>query len=165
MQINQRSTPALSDGFHRAFKRGVAIAAGRTEYVPHQAVRVHANEYWRGALVDVPTNKRDVRLATIHLAFIRHQSELAVKSSDQCFSYAVNVALVRHAIAYEFGNGEHLHLMLTAESDEVRDARHRSIVLHDFANNAGRNHAREPCQINSRLGLPGSNQNATFPRT
>ncbi len=113
-------------------------------------------------MFDVSANQRDVRLAAVHFAFVGDHAELAEARVDQRLADAVHIAFVRHAVANEFGDGEHLHLVLAAELDQVGHARHAAIVLHDFADDSGGNHSREPRQIDRRFRLPGAHQHSTF---
>ena len=46
------------------------------------------------------------------------------------------------------------------EFDEVRQARHRTVVVHDLAQNRGRGESGEPCQIATRLGMAGAGKDA-----
>ena len=74
----------------------------------------------------------------------------------------MHVTLVRHAVADEFRHGEHLHIVRTAELDQVGNARHGAVVAHDFADDAGGNQAGEPRQIDGGFGLSGADQHPTF---
>ena len=50
--------------------------------------------------------------------------------------------------------------MLLAELDQVGDARHRPVVLHDLADHARGDQAREPREVDRRLGLAGALEHA-----
>src|SRR5690348_1945064 len=54
--------------------------------------------------------------------------------------------------------------MLVAELDEVGHARHRAVLVHDLADNAGGNHAGEPREIDRAFRLTGANEHAALAR-
>src|ERR1700683_2739111 len=83
-----------------------------------------------------------MRSAAAHFALISNQAELAVARPNQRFADPMHVTLMLHAIANEFGHGQHLHVVRFAELDEVGDARHGAVVAHDFADHACGNHSR-----------------------
>ena len=49
-----------------------------------------------------------------------------------------------------------------AEFGQLRDARHGSVVVHDFADHAALAQTGQPRQIHGRFGLPGAHQHAAF---
>ena len=73
-----------------------------------------------------------------------------------------HVAFVGHAIADHFGDGDHLHVVLAAKLRELRHPRHGAVVVHDLADNAGRNHAGQARQIDGSLSLSSANQHSAF---
>ena len=73
-----------------------------------------------------------------------------------------HVALMRHAIADEFGDGEHLQVVLAAELGKLRNARHGAVVVHDLADDAGGNQSGETREIDRGFGLSGADQHSTF---
>ena len=74
----------------------------------------------------------------------------------------MHVALVRHAVADQLCDRQHLHAVLVAELDEVWDAGHGAIVLHDFADDAGGNQSCEARQIDGGFGLSGADEHSAF---
>src|SRR5580704_11394089 len=110
-------------------------------------MRMHADEHGSVAMLDVAADQGNVRLAAIDFAGVGDQSKLAEARVDENFAYAIHVALVRHAVADEFGDGKHLHVVLAAELDKIGDAGHAAIIFHDFADDSGGNHAGEARQI------------------
>src|ERR1700690_78504 len=77
-------------------------------------------------------------------------------------AHAMHVALMLHAVADQFRHRQHHHVVHRAELDQVGHTRHRAVVLHDFANNPRRYHARQARQIDRRFCLPGAHQHSTF---
>ena len=109
MQIDQRAPPFLRDPPQRPFERGVAFASGGAENVSHQAVRVHADQHRARALFSIsPRTSATCDSPPSTSLVVGNQAELAKARVHQRFAHAMHVALVRHAIANEFGDGEHL---------------------------------------------------------
>src|SRR5215472_6108945 len=119
MQVNQRTAAFLGDAPHRGVNYGPALAASRAEDITHEAVRVHTHEdgpFTR--VLDVALHHRDVRIA-IDLRLIRDHAELSVRGWHDGLGHPPNVALVRHAIADEFGYSQHLQIVLPAELSQL----------------------------------------------
>src|SRR6202034_3697382 len=164
MQIDQRPAALLGNPAEGAFERGMALAAGRAEYVAHQAMRVHADQNWRIAGLKIATNQGYVRLAAVNFARIRNQPEFSQTGIYQRFAHAMHVTFMRHAEADELGHGEHLHRVHAAEFDQVGHARHAAIVFHDFADDSGGDHARQPRQIDGSFRLACAHQHSPLAR-
>ena len=54
--------------------------------------------------------------------------------------------------------------MRAAKFSELRHARHRAVVIHDFADHARGSQSRDARQVHGRLGLPGAHQHAAVSR-
>ena len=113
------------------------------------------------AVLDVALHQRDVRVA-VDLRLIGDHAELAVSGGHHGLGQAPHVALVRHAVADEFGDGQHLHVVLAAELGELRHARHGAIVVHDLADDACGNQSCQPREIDGGFGLAGAHQHSAF---
>ena len=114
----------------------------------------------RGGVLHVAAQQRDVRLAAVHLALVGDHAELAEARRHQRLADAPHVALVLHAVADQLGDGEHLQIVLGAEFHQVGNARHGAVFVHDFADHAGGDHARQPRQVHRGFRLPGAHQHA-----
>ena len=64
----------------------------------------------------------------------------------------------------QVGDRDHLQLVRGAVLDQVGHAGHRAVVLHDLADHAGRDHAREPREVDGRLGLARALEHAAAAR-
>jgi hypothetical protein len=62
----------------------------------------------------------------------------------------------------DLGHGAHFQIVLFAEGDEVRQARHGAVGLHDLADDAGGLQAGQPRQVHGPLGLPGPHKDAAL---
>ncbi len=54
----------------------------------------------------------------------------------------------------QVGDGDHLEVVAAAVRDQVLDARHGPVVVHDLADHRSRDQAREAGEVDARLGLP-----------
>src|SRR5207249_11507344 len=117
---------------------------------------MHAYQYRVVALIDFAANQSEMGITAIYLAFIGNHSEFAMLGVHQGLAHPMYIPLVLHAIANQFGNGEHLHSMLITELDQVGHASHGSVFAHDLANNSGGNQSRHASQIDRGFSLAGT---------
>src|SRR5262249_5968406 len=76
--------------------------------------------------------------------------------------HPTHIALVPHAVADEFRDCEHLEPVTLAEFDEVGNATHRAVVVHDLADHTSRCKPRQTRQIDRSLRLTGTDKDATL---
>ena len=74
----------------------------------------------------------------------------------------MNQQLVRHAIADQVGDRDNLDAVLDSELAQLRQPRHRAIVVHDFADDRRRRQSGDARQVNRGFGLAGPHQHAAF---
>ena len=111
---------------------------------------------------DVSAKQCHVRIAAVHFAFVGDQAEFSVLGFDQRLAYTMHVALMLHAVADQLRHREHFHFVGAAEFDQVGHAGHGAVVFHDFADDAGGNHAGQPRQIDGGFGLAGADEDSSF---
>ena len=99
-----------------------------------------AHEHVLGA-VDLAVDERDVDLAGQLLAE-RDRRELAVGRRQPHGGHPLDELLVPAAVLDQVGDGDQLQPVLAAEGDQVGHARHRPVLLHHLADDAGRDQAR-----------------------
>ena len=68
------------------------------------------------------------------------------------------------AVANHLRDGQHLQPMGGAEALQVGHARHGAVVVHDLADDAGRDEAGHARQVDGGFGLAGAHQHAAFAR-
>jgi hypothetical protein len=181
VEIDEGATARGSYGCERRVDRGAAVAGGGTEDVAGEAVGVDADEdggvlflsgRWGGGEVapQVAIDEGDMGVATFYgvglghagLALVRDHAEVSVDGGEGSFRDAVDIALMGHAVTDEVGYGDHLQLMRLAEGDEVGDAGHGAVFVHDLADDAGGDEAGHAGEVDGGFGLAGANENATF---
>ena len=77
---------------------------------------------------------------------------------------ALDHRFVGAAIGDQVGDGADLQAMLASKLDQVRQARHGAVFLHDLADHGGRREARQCPQVTAGLGVAGACQHATGTR-
>ncbi len=162
MQVQENAAPFVGNFFQGLGDEFGAIAGKRTEYISRQAVRMYANERWRGA-DEFATNQGDV-LIVIDVAGIGDHAEIAETCGQNRFGYAANVALVVHAVADQVRNREHLQIVFAAEFQQLRHARHGAVFIHDFADHASGSESGDARKIDGSFGLPCADEHATVAR-
>ena len=97
-------------------------------------------------------------------AVVRGDRKRAVPGRQLCPGQPFDEAVVAHSVLDQVGDRDHQEAVPAGESAEGRNARHRPVLVHDFADHAGRVKAGEARQIHRRLRLSGAHQHATVPR-
>ena len=152
--------PSSPMALHRTMELLAAVAPQGREHVSRQALRMHPGEDVL-PVTDVAEHQRDVR-ATVDRAFVRVRAELAVRRRDRRLRHLGHERLVLAAIGDEVGDRDDLQSVLGAEADQVRQPRHRSVLVHGLAENAGRVEPGEPGEIDGGLGVTGALEHPAF---
>ncbi len=98
----------------------------------------------------------------LDVALVGEHAEVAVLGGQNALRDAVDVALVGHAVADEVGYGDHLEGVEFAELDEVGNAGHGAVFVHDLADDAGGNEAGHAGEVDGGFGLAGADEHSAF---
>src|SRR5215510_2088570 len=128
-----------------------------------EAVRLDTHEHIF-TVFDVPPNERDMRLL-VESAFKYDHAEIAMKCRQSCFTDFLNEVFGAKAVTNQLRNSDYLQLVVIGEVNQVRNTRHRSVFLHNLADDAGRRHSCDRCQVHRCFGLPRPNQYTAVART
>ena len=77
---------------------------------------------------------------------------------------AAHQRLGPHPILDEIRDRDHQQLVAPGELRQLRHARHRAVIVHDFADDAGGVKPGDACEIDRRFRLPGADENSAVPR-
>jgi len=130
------------------------------EDVAGEALGVDADEH---VVVDLSHHECDVVAAGERLAE-RDRGEAAVLRRQVDLHHALDELLRLAAVLDQVGDRDHPQPVLLAVRHEVGHARHRPVLVHDLADDAGRNEPGEPGEVDRRLGLAGPDEHAAVPR-
>jgi hypothetical protein len=129
-----------------------AIAPLRTEYVSRQALRVHPDEYV-GVAADITVHQCHV-LGRIDVVAITDDGELAECGGDARFGNPVHQLFRSQPIRYQLRHSDEREPMLAGDLLQLRAPRHGSIGVQNLTDDPGRVQARQPSEVDTRLGLP-----------
>ena len=157
-QVEQHAGALALDHRQRRLELLAAVAAQRVEDVAGQALRVDAHEDV-GRARDVALDQRHVVLGVDQRA-VADGGELAEAGRQPRLHHALDEPVVLAPVGDQVGDRDHLQPVARAVALEVGDARHRAVVVHDLADHAGGVQARQPREVDGRLGLPRALQHA-----
>src|SRR6202795_5313850 len=100
-----------------------------------------------------------MRFTTLDLALISDQPELAVPGADEGLPHPMDIALVGHAIANDFGDGQNFQVVSLAEIDQIGHAGHGPVIPHDLADDPSWNQSGKSSQIHGSFGLSSTHEN------
>jgi hypothetical protein len=128
------------------------------EDVAGQALRVDPDE---DVLLagDVALDQRHVVLAVDQRA-VADRRELAEPGRQAGLDHALDELVVLAPVRDQVGDRDHLQPVAPAVALEVGDARHLAVVAHHLADHARGIQAREPGEVDRRLGLARALQHA-----
>jgi hypothetical protein len=164
VKVDEGTASGFGDETQGLSHQAMAVAGGSGEDVSREAVRMDANEHGivaQGLVgTDVTSDQRKMALAAVDFALVGDDAEFSIGRGEHAFGDAENIALVLQAVTNELGHGEHLEAVLCTELLEVGDAGHRTVIVHDLADDSGGNEAGETGEINGSFGLSGTNEDA-----
>src|ERR1700760_323466 len=96
---------------------------------------------------NVTADQGEMAFSAIHFALVSDHAKFTIRGRDDALRYAIDVALVLQPVANKLGDREHLHAVFFAEFNEIGNAGHGAIVVHDFADHAGGNESSKAREI------------------
>src|SRR5579884_2241472 len=134
VQINEYAAIGLRDGLESRIDQLAAITILRMEDVAIEAMRMDAHQHVAlGA--DIAMDQRKMQLA-VNLALVTNGFEGTERGVHMTGGIAFDQLFRLGAIADEVGHRDHLEAVLPAEFDQLRNPRHGSVFIHDFADDA-----------------------------
>ena len=161
-QVQQHPRPLALDHRERRLELLAAVAAQRVEDVAGEALGVDADQ----DVVHVPHLSLDHRevVLVVDERPVADGRELAERGRELRGDHALDQPLGPPPVGDEVGDGDHRQAVLLAVRHQVRNAGHRAVLVHDLADHAGRDQARESGQVDRGLGLASTLQDAAVLR-
>ncbi len=158
MEVDKNAGTFAGDSLEGFCDEFVAIASGGGENVSGEAMGLDAGESGL-VMLRIAEQEGDVGFV-IAFAEIGDHAEGGPGGGEERRGNALDVAFVTHAIADEVGDGEHFEAMAAAEFEQLGDAGHGAIFIHDFADYAGMREAGDAGEVDGGLGLAGADEDA-----
>ena len=104
-------------------------------------------------------------LASIDPVDIAQQAPVAaIVGRERRLRNALDQMIVAPAIRDQIPDRTHFQAVQTRESDKIVHPRHRTVILHDLADHAGRIEPGEPRDIDRSLGMPRPHEHTAIAR-
>src|SRR5689334_1210601 len=116
------------------------MAGVRSKNVTGQAVGLNPHQYIF-AIFNAASDESDVRLL-IERAFENDHPKIAMSGWKRRLTDFLDESFRPQTVADQFRDRDDLQMVVLGELDQVRHSRHRSIFLHDLADDGSR---RQPC--------------------
>ena len=155
--VNKHAAALFGNLAERGVQLISAIAAARTEDIAGETFAVHAHER-RFVFGNLSFYEREVMRA-IEFGTIKVQLESAVVGRQRNNLFAFDQFLPHAPIRDQALDRANAQPMFFLELHQLRQARHRSVVVQNFAKHAGRLQSREARQIDRGFGVAGAAQN------
>src|SRR3954468_12839364 len=122
--------------------------------VAGQAARVDA-DHDVGAVADIALHQRDVRFL-VQPTLEGEDAEVTKIGGQLRRRDAAHQRFVLHPVFDQLGDRDHQQLVPLRKPRELRHPRHGAVLVHDFADHAGRIQTCNGGQVHCRLGLAGT---------
>ena len=136
-----------------------AVAAKRAEHVTGQALRVDAHQHVLAA-IHLAHDQRQVLLA-VDDAAVPDGGELPERGRESRGHTTFDQLFGAAAMLDHLCHGDHLQPVLVGVPGKIGDTRHGAVLVHDLADDAGRDEPRQARQIDRRLGMTGPFEHTT----
>ena len=103
-------------------------------------------------------------VSPLMLVLIKHRAKHTVCSRQIGLDNSPHKHFLMDAIPDKVGDGNDLQPVFFGKDLKLRHPRHRAVVIHYLADNRRRLQARNPRDINARLGLPDAHQHTAVLR-
>ena len=159
--VAQQHDDAAALGGDRAHRVAKLVAAPRmhAEDVLERVHRVHAHQHGLGR-GEIALGEHDVLAAAGGVGVDPHLPGAAVLGGDGLDRRLAHQVVVAAAVGDQVGDGADLQPVALGDGDEVGQARHRAVLVHDLADHARGVEPGEPGDVDGRLGMPGAHQDA-----
>ena len=136
----------------------MAVAGDGSKHVSGQTVCVDADQHIF-AVSDFTFHESEMGFVAEYALESDH-AEFAMPRPQQAFAGFPNEVFRPQPVADEICHRNQLHFVFCGKLQQIRNARHRSVFLHDFADHAGREQARTAGQVHGGFRLSRSDQHS-----
>jgi hypothetical protein len=155
--VEQDTGSFFFDALHGLVKLGSAVAAAGGEDIAGEAFAVNPHQCWLSG-ADLAFNESDV-VHAINEGAVEMEVEIPVVGGHVNRLFMLHELLAFAAVSDEVLDGTHFEPVFLFEADEIRQAGHGAIVLHDFANDSGGIESGEARKIDGGLGVTSTAKN------
>src|SRR6266849_1783131 len=163
VEVHQDALPRLVDHLQRPVELWPAVAAAGPEHVPRQALGVDAHQH-RLVGLPGPLHERDV-VQVVDVVLVGDAAHLPAEvGGHPGLHRPAHQALPLHPVVDHVPDAEDEQAVPGREFLQIGHARHRSVVVHHLADDAGGDQARQARQVDRSFRLPGAHQHAALAR-
>src|SRR5262249_35470852 len=150
LQIQEHSPAFGCDHLQRPVQLAASIVAQRAKDVSEHALRMHADEH---AFFWIYLTHHESQMSVRVDVVCKHDRlELAVDRRHARGRGAMDQHFIRDPIAYDVGDRNDFYVVLIGKLPELRQPGHRTVVVHDFADDARRCHTRDSGKVDHGFG-------------
>ena len=162
-QQHQCATPFIGDQLHGIAKFVTPPLGADTDDIQHRVQRMHPYQHGvrRG---DITLDQRDMFGP---LGFIDENPHLPVTAEFGCDGLAVaqhNQIIMAAAIGDQIADRADLQPVQLRKGDQIGQTRHFAVFFHDLADHARRVQPRQTADIDSGLGMAGTDKHTAIAR-
>ena len=154
--VNENAAAFLGNLAQSGVQLIPAIATARAEDVAGQAFAVHADKC-RFVFGDLTLHQREV-MRTVDFGAIKMKIERAIFGRQRDHLLAFHQFLPHAPVRDQALDRANAQPMFFLELHQLRQPRHRSVVVQNFAENSGRLQSGEARKIHCRFGVAGAAQ-------
>ena len=154
--VEEDAPACFGDGLYRHLALHTAVAPQAAEHVAGEALAVDANQH-RLLGADVAEHERDV-LRGVDRGAVGEGAGGAVLGREPGLGNALDEALMLEAIGDDVGDGDDVDAELPGDFLQLRHAGHRSVGVHDLADDRARRQSGHPGEVDAGLGLARSDE-------
>ena len=151
--VNQHAVAFLGDLPQRRVQLISTIAPARSEHVAGETFAMNAHQR-RFVLLDLAFHQREM-MHPVERRAVHMQIEIAVISRQFYHLFELDQLFALSSIGDQTLDRANAQPVLFAELHQLRQPRHRSVVMQDFAEHAGRLQPGHPRKIDRRFGVTG----------
>ena len=162
VQVEQDSRALLSDPGERRIELGTAVAPHRAEDFTGETLAVDAHQ--DGRVRAGFSHLQNQVFRSVKGVLVGDGPERTEPRGENRRGQPANEGLGPEPVADQIGDADDRHSVLFRKGDEVREPRHRPVLLHHLADHRRGIEPRDSREVHPGLGLPGPLQDSAGTR-